>query len=120
MAAQTKSNALRAAGQPTFANYPTEQKQCRRPLSTSTFTLSFNSYDIRASSSASLSSTSSSPTMSSSSSMLELERTTTSELAERDYFNENPAPKFLEAHSALARAFIDHHAAASRRVVLIT
>jgi phosphopantothenate---cysteine ligase (ATP) len=52
--------------------------------------------------------------------MPELERTTTSELAERDYFNENPAPKFLEAHSALAKTFINYHAAASRRVVLIT
>ena len=121
MAAQTKSTDLRAAGQPTFTNYPAEQKYCRRQLSSSTFTLSFNSYDPRASSSTSLaSSTKSSRTMSSSSSMPELERTTTSELAERDYFNENPAPKFLDAHSALAKAFIDQHAASNRRVVLIT
>jgi phosphopantothenate-cysteine ligase len=58
--------------------------------------------------------------MSSSSSLPELERTTTSEVRERDYFNENPAPKLLEAHSAQAKTFIDHHAAANRRVVLIT
>src|SRR5277367_3770072 len=98
MAAQTKSNDLRAAGQPTFTNFPAEQKHCRRPPSSSTFTLSFNSYDTQASSSTSpsASSTTSSRAMSSSS-MPELERTTTSEVAERDYFNENPAPKFLDA-----------------------
>lgn len=42
------------------------------------------------------------------------------EAAERDYFNENPVPTTLAAHSALAKAFIDQHAAGGRRVVLIT
>jgi phosphopantothenate-cysteine ligase len=40
--------------------------------------------------------------------------------AEVDYFGENPAPKTLEAHSELARAFISEHAAAGQRVVLVT
>ncbi|KAI9743468.1 MAG: hypothetical protein M1818_002780 [Claussenomyces sp. TS43310] len=45
---------------------------------------------------------------------------TSADLAERDYFGENPAPKLLETHSALAKSFISQHAAANRRVVLIT
>ncbi|CAH0039344.1 unnamed protein product [Clonostachys solani] len=36
------------------------------------------------------------------------------------YFSTNPPPRHLEAHAAQARAFIDAHAAAGRRVVLVT
>ncbi|KAI9863038.1 MAG: hypothetical protein M1824_000726 [Vezdaea acicularis] len=36
------------------------------------------------------------------------------------YFDSNPAPASLKTHLPLARAFIDAHAAAGRRVVLIT
>jgi phosphopantothenate-cysteine ligase len=47
-------------------------------------------------------------------------RRNTAEIAERDYFQDNPAPPLLEKHSALAKAFIDTHAAEGRRVVLVT
>lgn len=40
--------------------------------------------------------------------------------AELSYFSQNPPPKNLEAHIALARGFISSHAASNRRVVLIT
>ncbi|KAL8413611.1 hypothetical protein RB594_005032 [Gaeumannomyces avenae] len=40
--------------------------------------------------------------------------------AEDHYFSSNPPPKGLAAHEALARAFIDSHRAAGRRVVLVT
>lgn len=40
--------------------------------------------------------------------------------AESVYFNEYPPPKTLPKHEALARAFIDHHVEANRRVVLVT
>jgi phosphopantothenate-cysteine ligase len=40
--------------------------------------------------------------------------------AEDAYFSSNPAPKQLAAHTALARRFIETHAAAGHRVVLIT
>ncbi|EJT70582.1 phosphopantothenate-cysteine ligase [Gaeumannomyces tritici R3-111a-1] len=40
--------------------------------------------------------------------------------AEDHYFGSNPPPKGLAAHEALARAFIDSHRAAGRRVVLVT
>lgn len=39
---------------------------------------------------------------------------------ERDYFEVNPAPASLDKHTSLAREFIDFHAAAGRRVVLVT
>ena len=39
---------------------------------------------------------------------------------ERDYFNVNPSPASLDKHTSLAREFIDFHAAAGRRVVLVT
>lgn len=41
-------------------------------------------------------------------------------LAEDNYFNANPPPKDLDKHVALAREFIDYHAAAGRRLVLVT
>ncbi|CAG7966224.1 unnamed protein product [Penicillium nalgiovense] len=40
--------------------------------------------------------------------------------AESVYFNEYPPPKTLPRHEALARAFIDLHVEAHRRVVLVT
>lgn len=40
--------------------------------------------------------------------------------AEDAYFAQNPAPRNLEAHKALARGFITAHAHAARRVVLVT
>lgn len=40
--------------------------------------------------------------------------------AEQAYFLQNPAPRNLEAHKALARGFITAHHAAGRRVVLVT
>jgi phosphopantothenate---cysteine ligase (ATP) len=45
---------------------------------------------------------------------------TSATLAEDHYFSSNPPPKGLEAHQALARDFISQHAAAGRRVVLVT
>lgn len=36
------------------------------------------------------------------------------------YFNTNPPPKDLERHMALVDAFVDKHAKANRRVVLVT
>ncbi|KAG0646948.1 Phosphopantothenoylcysteine synthetase [Hyphodiscus hymeniophilus] len=44
----------------------------------------------------------------------------TAEMAERDYFNENPSPLALAKHTALAKDFIAFHAAAGRRVALVT
>lgn len=41
-------------------------------------------------------------------------------LAEDHYFAANPPPKDLAQHVALAREFIDYHAAAGRRLVLVT
>ncbi|PLB52542.1 DFP-domain-containing protein [Aspergillus steynii IBT 23096] len=40
--------------------------------------------------------------------------------AESGYFNNFPPPKSLPKHEALARAFIDYHVEANRRVVLVT
>ncbi|KAJ5377532.1 Phosphopantothenate--cysteine ligase CAB2 [Penicillium cataractarum] len=40
--------------------------------------------------------------------------------AESAYFNEYPPPKALPKHEALARAFIERHVEANRRVVLVT
>ncbi|KAK5663202.1 hypothetical protein OQA88_6620 [Cercophora sp. LCS_1] len=42
------------------------------------------------------------------------------DLAEDHYFSANPPPKDLEKHVALAREFIDYHATAGRRLVLVT
>ncbi|KEY68324.1 hypothetical protein S7711_07797 [Stachybotrys chartarum IBT 7711] len=39
---------------------------------------------------------------------------------EHAYFSTNPPPRHLDAHAARAQAFIGEHAAAGRRVVLIT
>lgn len=49
-----------------------------------------------------------------------LERQSTAEAAELDYFAMNAPPQILESHSALARAFIGHHKSRDRRVVLVT
>lgn len=49
-----------------------------------------------------------------------MERQNTAEVAERDYFTENTPPATLEKHSSLAEEFINFHAAAGRRVVLVT
>ncbi|KAK5998828.1 Phosphopantothenate--cysteine ligase CAB2 [Cladobotryum mycophilum] len=40
--------------------------------------------------------------------------------AEDAYFSSNPPPKHLDAHTALARDFINLHAQAGRRLVLVT
>ncbi|GFN15043.1 hypothetical protein AtubIFM55763_009657 [Aspergillus tubingensis] len=40
--------------------------------------------------------------------------------AESVYFNNYPPPKALPKHEALARAFVDYHAQANRRLVLVT
>ncbi|ESZ93246.1 phosphopantothenate-cysteine ligase-like protein [Sclerotinia borealis F-4128] len=92
------------------------------PPSSSTFTLSFNLSHSRPSSpTSSIFSSSSQDTMSTSSSMPGgLARQNTAEVAERDYFAENPPPATLERHTSLAEEFINFHAAAGRRVVLVT
>ncbi len=36
------------------------------------------------------------------------------------YFSTNPPPKDLEKHMVLVEAFLDKHAQANRRVVLVT
>ncbi|PQE09871.1 hypothetical protein CJF31_00003780 [Rutstroemia sp. NJR-2017a BVV2] len=58
--------------------------------------------------------------MSTSISRTDSTRKNTAEAAERDYFSENPAPANLERHTSRAKEFIDFHAAAGRRVVLVT
>jgi phosphopantothenate-cysteine ligase len=58
--------------------------------------------------------------MSSASSRPELARQNTADIAERDYFHENLAPAALDKHTELAKEFIGFHAAAGRRVVLVT
>ncbi|OJJ44238.1 hypothetical protein ASPZODRAFT_71951 [Penicilliopsis zonata CBS 506.65] len=40
--------------------------------------------------------------------------------AESMYFNNYPPPKALQKHESLARAFIDYHVEANRRLVLVT
>jgi phosphopantothenate-cysteine ligase len=47
-------------------------------------------------------------------------RQNTADIAERDYFNENPPPAALDTHTSLAREFIAFHVSAGRRVVLVT
>ena len=91
------------------------------PRSSSTFTLSFNLPDSRPSSpTSSIFSESSQHTMSSSGSRPDLVRQNTADIAERDYFSENPSPPALAKHTALAKDFIDFHASAGRRVALVT
>ncbi|KAG4033332.1 hypothetical protein MFRU_005g03430 [Monilinia fructicola] len=58
--------------------------------------------------------------MTTSSSMPGSARPHPADVAERDYFSENPPPATLATHTSLAQAFIDMHAAAGRRVVLVT
>ncbi|KAF7959397.1 hypothetical protein EAE96_001017 [Botrytis aclada] len=99
----------------------TSPKLTSTPPSSSTFTLSFNLSSPRPSSpTSSIFSSSSQDTMSTSSSMPGLARDNTADIAERDYFSENPPPVTLEKHTSLAEEFINFHAAAGRRVVLVT
>lgn len=58
--------------------------------------------------------------MSSSSSKPDLQRQNAAEIAERDYFTENTPPPALREHTSLAEDFINSHATAGRRVVLVT
>lgn len=58
--------------------------------------------------------------MSNSSLRPDLVRQNTADIAEHDYFGENPPPKALSEHTKLAEEFINFHAAAGRRVVLVT
>ena len=44
----------------------------------------------------------------------------TNQRVEDHYFSANPPPKDLAKHVALARDFIDFHAKAGRRLVLVT
>lgn len=57
---------------------------------------------------------------SSSSSRPEPVRQNAADIAERDYFSENPSPPALAKHTTLAKDFINFHAAAGRRVALVT
>ncbi|MCJ1437267.1 hypothetical protein MMC27_006653 [Xylographa pallens] len=49
-----------------------------------------------------------------------LERVSTAEVAEEGYFTSNPPPQTLQAHRQLTELFVQQHAAAKRRVVLVT
>ena len=91
------------------------------PPGSTAFSLSFNLPPSAPSSpTSSVFSDFSETTMSSASSRPEQTRQTAAEVAERDYFNENPAPASLERYTRQAREFINSHAAAGRRVVLVT
>lgn len=121
MTVEVKSDHLRAAGQhpiPSRTITSTPNKNRTYPQAGSTnFSLSFNFPESPPSSpTSSVFSISSEDTMSS----LSSKGGNPAEIAERDYFSENPQPKFLDSHSSLAEAFILEHAAANRRVVLIT
>ncbi|KAI1490012.1 DNA/pantothenate metabolism flavoprotein [Biscogniauxia mediterranea] len=87
--------------------------------STPSLSLSFNLSKPRrpSSRSSSVSSTSSRDTMSSRTTNTS---TSSDDLVENAYFNSNPPPKALPKHVEAARAFIEEHTAANRRVVLIT
>jgi phosphopantothenate-cysteine ligase len=58
--------------------------------------------------------------MSTSSFAPDLPQQTTADIAERDYFSENPPPPALYEHTQLAKEFIDFHASSGRRVALVT
>jgi phosphopantothenate-cysteine ligase len=58
--------------------------------------------------------------MSTSSSKPDLPQQSSVDLAERDYFTENPAPAALDTHTRWASDFINFHANAGRRVALVT
>ena len=49
-----------------------------------------------------------------------LERVSTAEIVEDDYFNSNPPPPSLDQHAKLAESFIEKHSSENRRVVLVT
>jgi phosphopantothenate---cysteine ligase (ATP) len=121
MAAEIRSKNSLTPGQCTLCSTFAVQKDPATSITESTFTLSFNlGGSPPSSSTSSLYSSSSHRTMSTSSSKPDLSDDAQSQVVEHDYFSANPPPKSLEAHSKLAKAFIDHHAAAKRRVVLIT
>lgn len=50
----------------------------------------------------------------------DLQRVSTADIAERDYFGENPPPAALEKYTQSAKDFIKFHTNAGRRVVLVT
>ncbi|KAI5921787.1 DNA/pantothenate metabolism flavoprotein [Camillea tinctor] len=86
--------------------------------STPALSLSFNLSGPRrpSSRSSSISSTSSQDTMSSRTT----DTSTSSDFVENAYFSSNPPPKALPKHVEAAKAFINEHTSANRRVVLIT
>src|SRR4051795_197642 len=49
-----------------------------------------------------------------------LERHSTAEVAELDYFAMNAPPQMLKSHSDQTKTFIGHHASRDRRIVLVT
>lgn len=49
-----------------------------------------------------------------------LERVSTAEIVEGDYFSSNPPPRLLDQHVQMAETFIEKHSLENRRVVLIT
>ncbi|KAI1343400.1 DNA/pantothenate metabolism flavoprotein [Xylariaceae sp. FL0016] len=81
--------------------------------------LSFNLSQHRGSSSRS-SSVSSSSTLHTMASNTTNTSASSYQIVENAYFDSNPPPKSLPQHVALAESFINQHAAANRRVVLIT
>jgi phosphopantothenate-cysteine ligase len=123
----TMANFIKASSSPAvLRSSQTEPSPLRIPTkstspSSSIFTLSFNLPEsVPLSPTSSVFSDSSETTMSSVSSRPDLTRQTSADVAERDYFNENPAPTSLEKYTKQAKEFIDFHAAAGRRVVLVT
>ncbi|KAI0425011.1 DNA/pantothenate metabolism flavoprotein [Xylaria sp. FL1042] len=96
----------------------TSQIESQRTGKASTaLSLSFNIAENRpATRSSSISSTSSQDSMASDSTGT----SSSSYQVENAYFSSNPPPKALPQHVAAAREFISQHAAANRRVVLVT
>ncbi|KAI0522140.1 DNA/pantothenate metabolism flavoprotein [Xylaria bambusicola] len=94
-----------------------QSEPARTEKASTALSLSFNIAENRpASRSSSISSTSSQDSMASDST-----RTSSSSFeVENAYFSSNPPPKTLPQHVAAAKEFISQHAAANRRVVLVT
>ncbi|KAI1080526.1 DNA/pantothenate metabolism flavoprotein [Whalleya microplaca] len=87
--------------------------------SSPTLSLTFNLTESRSlSRSSSISSTTSRDTMSSKTT--DTSTASSNQVVENAYFDSNPPPKALPQHVAAAESFISQHAAANRRVVLIT